>query len=54
MDFRWPKSKALRAAELGRATSQQRLAKAGLASLQARVESDVLLLLQTLTDLEQI
>ena len=42
---------ALRAAELGRATSQQRLAEAGLASLQARVEPDFLL--QTLTRLEQ-
>jgi hypothetical protein len=42
---------ALRAAELGRATSQQRLAEARLASLQARVEPDYLL--QTLTRLEQ-
>jgi hypothetical protein len=42
---------ALRAAELGRATSQQRLAEARLASLQARVEPDFLL--QTLTRLEQ-
>jgi hypothetical protein len=42
---------ALRAAELGRATSQQRLAEARLASLQARVEPDFLL--QALTRLEQ-
>jgi len=42
---------ALRAAELGRATSQQRLAEARLASLQARVEPDFLL--QTLSGLEQ-
>jgi len=42
---------ALLTAELGRATSQQRLAKARLASLQARVEPDFLL--QTLTQLEQ-
>jgi hypothetical protein len=42
---------ALRAAELGRATSQQRLAEARLASLQARVEPDFLL--HTLTRLEQ-
>ena len=42
---------ALLAAELGRATSQQRLAEARLASLQARVEPDFLL--QTLTRLEQ-
>lgn len=42
---------ALLAAELGRATSQQRLAEARLASLQARVDPDFLL--QTLTRLEQ-
>lgn len=42
---------ALLAAELARATSQQRLAEARLASLQARVEPDFLL--QTLTRLEQ-
>ena len=43
---------ALRAAELGYATSQQRLAEAGLASLQERVAPDFLL--QTLTRLEQL
>ena len=42
---------ALLAAELGRATSQQRLAEARLASLQTRVDPDFLL--QTLTRLEQ-
>jgi hypothetical protein len=42
---------ALRAAEIGRATSQQRLAQARLASLQARVEPD--LLLRRLIELEQ-
>jgi hypothetical protein len=42
---------ALRAAELGRATSQQRLAEARLASLHARVEPDFLL--RRLTELEQ-
>lgn len=42
---------ALLAADLGRATSQQRLAEARLASLQARVEPDFLL--QMLTRLEQ-
>jgi len=43
---------ALRAAELGRATSQQCVSEARLASLQARVEPDVLL--QTLARLEQL
>jgi hypothetical protein len=42
---------ALREAELGRATSQQRLAEAKLASLQSHVEPGYLL--QTLTRLEQ-
>jgi hypothetical protein len=42
---------ALRAAELGRATSQQRLAEARLASLQARIDPDFLL--QALTRLER-
>lgn len=42
---------ALRAAQLARATSQRRLADAKLASLQARIEPDVLF--QTLTKLEQ-
>jgi hypothetical protein len=42
---------ALHAAELGRASAQQRLAEARLASLQVRVEPDFLL--QTLTRLEQ-
>jgi hypothetical protein len=42
---------ALLAAELSRATSQQKLADARLASLQARVEPDFLL--RTLTRLEQ-
>lgn len=42
---------ALLAAQLGRATSEQRLAEARLASLQVRVEPDMLL--QTLTRLEQ-
>lgn len=42
---------ALYAAELGRATSQQRLAEARLSSLQARVEPDYLL--QTLTRLQR-
>ena len=43
---------ALRAAELGYATSQQRLAEAGLAALQAQV--DPVYLLQTLARLEQL
>lgn len=42
---------ALHAAELGRVTSQQRLAEARLASLQARVDPDFLL--ETLTRLER-
>ena len=43
---------ALRTAELGRATSQQRLADARLASLQARIEPDYIF--QTLTRLERL
>jgi hypothetical protein len=42
---------ALRTAELGRATSQRRLAEARLASLQARIDPDYIF--QTLTKLEQ-
>jgi LytS/YehU family sensor histidine kinase len=42
---------ALRAAELGRASLQQRLAEARLATLQARVDPDFLF--QTLARLEQ-
>jgi hypothetical protein len=42
---------ALRTAELGRATSQRRLAETGLASLRARVEPEFLL--QSLARLEQ-
>ena len=43
---------ALRSAELNRATSQQRLAEARLASLQARVDPDYLY--QTLSQLERL
>ena len=49
---RWARMRAaLLAAELGRASSQQRLAEARLASLQARVEPEYLI--QTLSRLEQ-
>ncbi len=43
---------ALRSAELGRATSQQRLAEAKLASLEARIDPDYLY--QTLSRLERL